>query len=273
MESEKRNQDPEAVFVVTGASRGIGLQFVKALTTKTQGKIVACCRKPEQATQLNEFIGTLPNPSRVEVIPLDLEEQSSIEAFGTRVRNTYNRVDILLNVAGLLGDSKTTPGPERSLARVDRKWFETSLAINLIGPVMVTQELVPLLGQRRRPRKDNDDGTKDRPAAVVANLSARVGSISDNRIGGWYSYRISKAGLNQATRTMALELGRQSVWCVALHPGTTDTDLSKPFQANVKKESLFPVDFTVNQLLSVIDSVHAEHSGGLYDWAGKSVSF
>ena len=110
-------------------------------------------------------------------------------------------------------------------------------------------------------------------ACIVANLSARVGSISDNNLGGWYSYRISKAGLNQATRTMALELGRQSVWCVALHPGTTDTDLSKPFQANVKPSSLFPVEFTVNQLLSVIDSVHAEHSGGLYDWAGQSLSF
>ena len=232
---------------------------------------MACCRNPEQATELNEFIGTLPDPSRVEVMPLDLEEQSSIEAFGTRVRNTYSRVDILLNVAGLLGDSDTTPGPERSISRIEREWFETSLAINLIGPVMLTQELVPLLGQRRRSRKDDD--TKGRPAAVVANLSARVGSISDNRIGGWYSYRISKAGLNQATRTMALELGRRSVWCVALHPGTTDTYLSKPFQANVKKESLFPVDFTVNQLLSVIDSVHAENSGGLYDWAGKSVSF
>jgi len=233
---------------------------------------VACCRRPDQATQLNDFTDTLSDPSRIEVIPLDLEEQSSIEAVGAHLRNAYNRVDILLNVAGLLGDSKTTPGPERSITRIEREWFETSLAINLIGPVMLTQELVPLLAQRRRPHKD-DDGTTGRPAAIVANLSARVGSISDNRIGGWYSYRISKAGLNQATRTMALELGRQSVWCVALHPGTTDTDLSKPFQANVKKESLFPVDFTVNQLLSVIDSVHAEHSGGLYDWAGKSVSF
>lgn len=214
----------------------------------------------------------MSDPSRVEVVPLDLEEQSSIEAFGTHVRNCYSRVDMLLNVAGLLGDSKTTPGPERSISRLEREWLETSLAINMIGPVMVTKELVPLLGQRRRPRKD-DGNTTQRPAALVANLSARVGSISDNRIGGWYSYRISKAGLNQATRTMALELGRQSVLCVALHPGTTDTDLSKPFQANVKKESLFPVDFTVNQLLSVIDSVHEEHSGGLYDWAGKSVSF
>lgn len=246
-----------------------------------QGKIVACCRTPEQATQLNDFLASLSaeDASRIEVLPLDLQDQSTIEAFGTRMRDAYSRVDVLLNVAGLLGDAKTTPGPERTITKMDREWFETGLAINLVGPVMVTKELVPLLAQpkarRQRSQKDseNDNQTPSRPAAVVANLSARVGSISDNGIGGWYSYRISKAGLNQATRTMALELGRQSVWCIALHPGTTNTDLSKPFQANVKKESLFPVDFTVNQLLSVIDSAHAKHSGGLYDWAGKAISF
>jgi NAD(P)-dependent dehydrogenase (short-subunit alcohol dehydrogenase family) len=189
------------------------------------------------------------------------------------MRDSYDRIDMLLNVAGLLGDAKTTPGPERSITRIDRDWFEKTLAINLVGPVMLTQELVPLLGQQRRRKRGEDSIAENRPTAVVANLSARVGSISDNQMGGWYSYRISKSGLNQATRTMALELARQSVWCVALHPGTTNTDLSKPFQANVKTESLFPVEFTVDQLLSVIDSVHAEHSGGLYDWAGKSISF
>ena len=220
---------------------------------------------------MNEFRNQLPDPSRIDVLPLDLEDQSSIEALGSRIRETYSRVDVLLNVAGLLGNAKTTPGPERSLTKIDRDWFETSLAINVIGPVMLTKELVPLLSQTRRRRRD--DGTVDRPVALVANLSARVGSITDNGLGGWYSYRISKAALNQATRTMALELQRQAVWCVALHPGTTDTDLSKPFQGNVKKESLFPVDFTVNQLLKVMDSVHPEHSGGLYDWAGKAISF
>jgi NAD(P)-dependent dehydrogenase (short-subunit alcohol dehydrogenase family) len=237
-----------------------------------QGMVVACCRRPEQAEELLDHIKGLPDPSRIEVLPLDLEDQTSITALGTKLRESYKRIDMLLNVAGLLGDAKTTPGPERSITKMNRDWFEKTLAINLVGPVMLTQELVPLLGQQRRRKRDNN-GNACRPTAVVANLSARVGSISDNQIGGWYSYRISKSGLNQATRTMALELARQSVWCVALHPGTTNTDLSKPFQANVKKESLFPVEFTVDQLLSVIDSVHAEHSGGLYDWAGKSISF
>lgn len=236
--------------------------------TIKQGTIVACCRTPDQSDQLHAFRNSLPDPARIEVLPLDLEDQSSIEALGTRIRETYWRIDVLFNVAGLLGNAKSTPGPERSITKIDRDWFDMSMAINVVGPVMLTKELVPLLSQRRQGQEE-----MDRPVALVANLSARVGSISDNGLGGWYSYRISKAGLNQATRTMALELNRQSVWCVALHPGTTDTDLSKPFQANVKKESLFPVDFTVDQLLNVIDCVHADHSGGFYDWAGKAISF
>lgn len=237
-----------------------------------QGKIVACCRKPKEAEQLKDYSNNLPDPSRIEIMPLDLQEQSSIEALGVHIRETYSRVDVLLNVAGLLGNGKTTPGPERSISKIDRDWFDTSLAVNVIGPVMLTKELVPVLSQSRQRRKDEAEGT-DRPVALVANLSARVGSITDNGLGGWYSYRISKAALNQATRTMALELKRKSVWCVALHPGTTDTDLSRPFQANVKKESLFPVEFTVNQLLQVMDCVQADHSGGLYDWAGQAISF
>jgi NAD(P)-dependent dehydrogenase (short-subunit alcohol dehydrogenase family) len=84
---------------------------------------------------------------------------------------------------------------------------------------------------------------------------------------------MSKAALNQATRTMALELKRQATWCVALHPGTTNTDLSKPFQANVKADKLFPAEFTVGQLLDIIDSMDEENSGGFYDWSGQALSF
>ncbi|VEU34968.1 unnamed protein product [Pseudo-nitzschia multistriata] len=84
---------------------------------------------------------------------------------------------------------------------------------------------------------------------------------------------MSKSALNQATRTLANELKRKSVWCIALHPGTTDTDLSKPFQKNVQKDRLFPVEFTVDSLMNVIDSMEEHNSGGLYDWAGKAIPF
>lgn len=202
------------------------------------------------------------------VVQLDLEDQDSIEGVSSYIRENFNRVDVLLNVAGILGDAKSTPGPERSIAKLDREWVEKTMAINVIGPVMLCKELSPLMKTKKGGKKG-----EERPVSVIASLSARVGSISDNELGGWYSYRFSKAALNQATRTMAHELKRQGTWTVALHPGTTDTDLSKPFQGNVQEGRLFPVDFTVGQLLDCIDSMTVEHSGGLFDWAGKAISF
>jgi NAD(P)-dependent dehydrogenase (short-subunit alcohol dehydrogenase family) len=227
---------------------------------------------------LHQFIASSNHDdasSRIQIVQLDLESQASIEAAGQQIRGQYNRLDLLLNVAGILGDAKTTPGPERALAKIDRHWLEKTMAVNLIGHVMFTKEMTPVMIQqsRRRQSTNSDNNNEIRPAAVIANLSARVGSIADNGLGGWYSYRMSKSALNQFTKTTALEMRRNAVWCVSLHPGTTDTDLSKPFQSNVKPGSLFPVDFTVTQLLNVIDSLTEEHSGGFYDWAGQSLSF
>ena len=199
------------------------------------------------------------------MVPLDLEKQLTIEEAGRMIRENYDRVDLLMNVSGLLGDGSTTSGPERSILKLDRDWVEKTMSVNVIGHLMFSKELIPIMKTKRC--KDN------RPISVVVNLSARVGSISDNEIGGWYSYRFSKAALNQATRTMSHELKRQGTWSVALHPGTTDTDLSQPFQKNVAEGRLFPVHFTAKQLLDVIDSMKEEHSGGLFDWSGKAITF
>ena len=160
--------------------------------------------------------------------------------------------------------------------------MEKTLAVNVVGPTMLAKALSPLMrttGRRSVKMNDVQNNTlditlpTDRPPSVIVNLSARVGSISDNRLGGWYSYRIAKAALNQATRTMGLELKRQGTWIVALHPGTTDTGLSKPFQKNVKDGRLFPVEFTVGKLLDVVVSMTDENTGGFYDWAGKALPF
>lgn len=190
-----------------------------------------------------------------------MEDQSSIESLASTIAQTYQRVDALFNVAGILGDGKTTPGPERSLANIDRDWMEKTFAVNVVGPTMLIKVLSPLMrstGRRsvKMSTTTSVRGTEHtnsvdielptgRPPTVIVNLSARVGSISDNQLGGWYTYRLSKAALNQATRTMGHELMRQGTWIVALHPGTTDTDLSKPFQGNVREGRLFPVEFTV----------------------------
>lgn len=285
----KRNANPEAVFVVNGSNRGIGLQFVTSLLERTKGKIIACCRSPSTAHELNKIASKYPD-ERIQILSLDLEHQSSIDALASNIAQNHRRVDALFNVAGILGDGTTTPGPERSLANIERDWMEKTMAVNVIGPTMLTKALSPLMrttGRRsvkmnvKLEGSDEEDSYNpldidlptDRSPTVIVNLSARVGSISDNGLGGWYSYRISKAALNQSTRTMGLELKRQGTWIVALHPGTTDTDLSKPFQKNVKAARLFPVEFTVDSLLDVVESVGDQNTGGFYDWAGKALPF
>mmetsp|Transcript_61968 Transcript_61968/g.170274 ORF Transcript_61968/g.170274 Transcript_61968/m.170274 type:complete len:136 (-) Transcript_61968:171-578(-) len=128
---------------------------------------------------------------------------------------------------------------------------------NTVGPVLVTQALRPLL----------------KSGSVVANMSARVGSIGDNRLGGWWSYRMSKAALNMATRNLAIELGRQGALAVSLHPGTTDTGLSKPFQRNVQPEKLFSVEFTARSLLDVVTSLEPEDTGSFFAYNGERIEW
>ncbi len=112
-----------------------------------------------------------------------------------------------------------------------------------------------------------------RERAVFASISARVGSIGDNRLGGWYAYRGAKAAQNMFTKTLSVEWARsrRNVTCVALHPGTTDTELSRPFQANVPPEKLFPPERTVRQLLGVIDGLVTGDTGRFLAWDGSEI--
>lgn len=259
-----RSDDADAVFVVTGASRGMGLQFVKSLLSRTSGKVVAACRDPDGAAPA---LSSIDPGGRLETVRLDVTDQDQIEAVSAEIEAKHGRVDGLFNVAGVLGDGTSTPGPERNLAKLDRDWLRDQMEVNAIGPMMLTQALAPLM-RSKKGRKAS------RAPTVVVNMSARVASIADNTGPlGWHSYRMSKAALNQGTRTISHELKRQGTWCLALYPGFTDTDMSKPFQKGVKEGMLFPVDFTVERMLDVVDGMEERHSGGMYDWAGQALPF
>jgi len=254
----------------------MGLQFVKELLRRTEGRVVACVLRPGSSPALDSFLNGVSSDerSRVDVQRLDVTDRDQIEQLGVHLADEYGRVDGLFNVAGVLGDKKTTPGPEMNLSQLDQTWAHDQMAINAIGPMMLTATLAPLLKARKgRNKYLRTTGARE---SIVANISARVASMDDNTGGlAWYTYRMSKAALNAGVRASSHELRRQGTWTVALYPGMTDTDMSEPFatKAMVDKGLVFPVEFTVGRLMDVVDGLEESQSGGFYDWAGQSIPF
>ena len=249
---------PHGNVLIQGASRGIGLEFVRQCLAAPQvGRVVATCRAPAGSSVLRE-LGEASG-ERLLLLPLEVTDAASIAAAAAAARERVGRLHLLVNCAGVLHDPRRQLAPEKRLADVDPAALAHSFAVNAAGPLLVARWFEPLFAHPER--------------AVFASISARVGSISDNRLGGWYAYRAAKAAQNMFTRTLSVEWARsrRNVICAALHPGTTDTDLSRPFQAGVPAGKLFPVQRTVTQLLGVIDRLRPEDSGQFFGWDGERI--
>lgn len=151
--------------------------------------------------------------------------------------------------------------PEKRLEDIDPVAMAEVFRINSIVPALWLRALAPLL--------------KAKAVCTLTVFSARVGSISDNRTGGWYSYRMSKAALNMLVKTAAVEYARRApnVKLLAFHPGTTDTGLSRPFQHNVPDDKLFSTEFVADQLLKILDGMPADGQAEFIDWAGQTVAW
>lgn len=221
---------------VVGASGGIGAAVASELVDR--GAVVHALSRR--------------GPDRI-----DIEDQDSIVAAAAGLAD-QGTLDLVFVATGILHADGVAP--EKSFRQLSKLSFERYFAVNATGPALVAKHFLPLL-------------RKDRPA-VFAALSARVGSIGDNRLGGWYGYRASKAALNMIVKTLAIELKRThpQAACIALHPGTVDTGLSKPFQRGVAPEKLFPPERAAAQLLQVIRSVSAAQSGTILAWDGSSIT-
>jgi NAD(P)-dependent dehydrogenase (short-subunit alcohol dehydrogenase family) len=244
--------------LIQGASRGIGLEFARqCLAEPRVGHVVATCRTPSSASALAMLATTAAG--RLTVLPLDVTDEASISAAARTAAQTVPRLQMVVNCAGVLHDAAAGMRPEKRLADVQPAALARAFAINAIGPLLMARHLEPLLAHADR--------------AVFASLSARVGSIEDNRLGGWYAYRASKAAQNMYTRTLAIEWARsrRNVICVALHPGTTDTELSRPFQANVPEAKLFTVAFAVTAMLGVLDRLQPADTGQFFAWDGERI--
>jgi NAD(P)-dependent dehydrogenase (short-subunit alcohol dehydrogenase family) len=230
--------------VVIGAGGGIGAALVERLVADARYDVVhALSRLPRPDA---------PTPIRSGVI--DIADAQSIAAAAASIEAP---VDLVVVATGMLHEGGH--GPERALRELDPDRLARSFAINAIGPALVLRHFAPLLPRDRR--------------AAIALLSARVGSISDNRSGGWYGYRASKAALNMIVRTAAIEIARvrPEALCVALHPGTVDTALSAPFQARVAPGRLFTPAFAADRLLRVLDGLAPAASGRCFAWDGAEI--
>ena len=205
----------------------------------------------EDDSRINQTIGF----SRAEEPLVEITSDSAIAAAAAAVGVLAKPVRLVIDATGFLHGGGVYP--EKSLAEIDSRHMAEALAVNAIGPALLMKHFLPLLAEEGK--------------AVFCTLSARVGSITDNRLGGWYSYRASKAALNQLVRTASIELRRRrpEAVCVAYHPGTVDSPLSGPFQKTGL--DVQTPDAAAEACLSVLDRLAPANSGGFFDYTGNSV--
>lgn len=240
--------------LIVGASGGIGLEFTRQLLQDpTTDRVFATYRQADSAIALGQL--QKQNPDRLYTFQVDVTEEEQIIEVIRKITAYTNRLHRVINTVGILQEGVLQP--EKSLRSINSDHLLRYFQVNSIATVLLAKHLVPLLKHKDR--------------SVFAVVSAKVGSIGDNQLGGWYGYRASKAALNMFVKTIAIEYGRVAPHAivVSLHPGTTDTDLSRPFQGKVPPEKLFSAERTVSQLLAVIQQLTPEDRGQFFNWDGS----
>ena len=228
--------DPQNI-VILGAAGAIGSAFTNLLSQKyPNASLLAFSRNGEHSINYSS------EDSIAEAAELAAKEKS---------------LDLVIVANGILHEE--TLIPEKSLRDLSAEKFHRVFEVNTITPALIAKYFLPKLNKEK--------------LSVFSALSARVGSISDNQLGGWYAYRASKAALNMIIKNAAIEVGRRNKHAiiVGLHPGTVDSDLSKPFQGNVAEEKLFTPQYSAEKLLAVLKNLSVEQTGKCFAWDGKEI--
>lgn len=238
---------------VVGASGGIGAALVAALADRDDVDTVHATHHRSPAAGALASVSTFGSKASLVRHALDATDESAVAGF----MDDIGEIDWLINCVGMLHDGEA--GPEKSISQFAPAHFEQSMRINCLPTLLLGKHAHRNLRHSER--------------AVFATISARVGSIADNRLGGWYSYRASKAALNMSLSCLAIEWRRtaKNIRVAALHPGTTDTPLSAPFQKNVPEGKLFTPEKTARLLLARLDELHAGDSGRFLAWDGEEL--
>lgn len=230
-----QNEDNAAAIVI-GASGGIGKALCTELLVRPEaGQLIAFARSAEQA--------------------IDITDEASVADAAAAVQAAGVIPRLVIIASGFLhGDGHM---PEKTMRKISADHMMRSFEVNAVGPALVMKHFLPLL-----PRKGR---------SVLAVISARVGSIGDNNLGGWYSYRASKAAVNQLVRTASIEASRRTpeAICVSVHPGTVDTKLSQPF-ARTGLDVQTPQD-AASRILDMLEALPASASGRFYSYSGEEL--
>ncbi len=230
-------------IAIIGSSRAIGSAFYAELSTLCPQAVIHTFSRHDEGRSHHHMI--------------DYTDEKTIE-HSAKKASLGAPFDLILVTTGVL---KTEPNiePEKSLKDLSAHKFEAIFAANTIFPALIAKHFLPKLNRKDR--------------SVFAVLSARVGSISDNHLGGWHAYRASKSALNMIIKNAAIEIGRRcpNAIIVSLHPGTVDSKLSKPFQSQVSKDKLFTPEYSVQKLINVMNGLTPDDSGKCFGWDGQEI--
>ena len=228
--------DPKNI-VVLGAGGALGSAFVKVLSAKYKNSSLFAFSRNSQ-NHINYSC-----------------EDSLSEA--AALASKKKPLDLVIVANGMLHEPEIMP--EKSLGDLSAEKFKRIFEVNTITPALIAKHFLPKLNREQ--------------SSIFTALSARVGSISDNRLGGWYAYRASKVALNMVIKNLSIEVGRRNkkAIIVGLHPGTVDSNLSKPFQSNVADGKLFSPEYSATKLLTVIDNLTPEQTGKCFAWDSEEI--
>ena len=234
-------------IAIFGSSGAIGHAIVNEIIMRHPTATVHACTRSLHSNL----------PSSVHHHQLDYTDESQLETMALTLTKDQP-LDCVVIATGILHTD--TLQPEKTMRQISKETLDTVFTINTIIPTLIAKHMLPVMTNRSR--------------SVFAALSARVGSISDNRLGGWYAYRASKSALNMIIKTLAIEQRRRSPQSivVGLHPGTVDSPLSKPFQTHVPPDRLFTPTYSAQQLVSVIDQLSTDDSGSCIAWDGTHIT-
>ncbi|CAD6445607.1 2eedbe73-07d0-45f4-a46c-c0efc9ed6bdc [Sclerotinia trifoliorum] len=257
--------------LVCPANRGIGFYLTRHLLQNTQLPVVATSRKDVEGTKRSILTDLDVDPKRLTVLEVDVTNESTISSAAEKCSSLFppstHHLRLAFSIPGILY-------PEKSPAQLDQSQIQHTFAVNTIGPLLLTKHFSPFLPPKRLdlpsfPRTENLP-----PHSVWLNMSARVGSTSDNTLGGWYSYRASKAAVNSLTKTfdnfLKMRHGDNAL-AISYHPGTVKTGLSKDFWGGVKEGKLFSPEFAVEKMWDVATTKGIESRGRCWDWRGVEI--